>query len=272
MFHATIKSLLARKLRLVLSAIAIILGVGFVAGSFILTDTISKVFDNIFTNANQKVSVAVRGKETAVSSNQRLPVPASVLPTIRALPGVAAAQPQVGGYAQLLDKKGKTYPYHNGPPALGFAFDPNRAVSEDNLIDGRAPAGPGEIVIDKHTAEQTHYKVGDIAPVISRLPRKDYRVVGIFVEGKVANQAGASLVAFDLPTAQTVLGRPGEYDAILIAAAPDTSGAALLREIKPVLPQTTEAISGTQFANDNANDIKSGLAGFQTFLLVFGGV
>src|SRR4051812_15610591 len=145
MFRATVRSLMARKLRLVLSGIAIILGVGFVAGSFILTDTIGKVFDNIFANANQKVSVAIRGKETTVSSNQRQPVPASLLPAVRAVPGVAAAEPQVGGYAQLLDKKGKTYPYHNGPPAIGFAFNANRAVSEDNIVTGRPPSGPDEI-------------------------------------------------------------------------------------------------------------------------------
>src|SRR3954469_26047082 len=116
MFHATWKSLLARKLRLVLSGIAIILGVGFVAGAFILTDTIGQVFDNIFAQANKKVAVVIRGKETAVSSD-RNPVPAQLLTTVRALPGVAGAEPQIGGYAQLLDKKGKTYPYHNGPPA-----------------------------------------------------------------------------------------------------------------------------------------------------------
>jgi putative ABC transport system permease protein len=272
MFHATIKSLLARKLRLVLSAIAIILGVGFVAGSFILTDTIGKVFDNIFANANQKVTVAIRGKETAVSSQDRLPVPASVLSTVRALPGVTAADPQVAGYAQLLDKSGKTYPYHNGPPAIGFSFDPNKTVSEDNLVQGQAPTGSDQIVIDKHTADETHYRVGDVAPVLTRLGRSDYKIVGIFVEGKSANQAGASLTGFDLATAQQVLGRPGEFDAIVIASDPSVSGAALIREIEPVLPSTTEAVTGTQFANDNANNIKSGLQGFQTFLLVFGGV
>jgi putative ABC transport system permease protein len=272
MFRATLRSLMARKLRLVLSGIAIILGVGFVAGSFILTDTIGKVFDDIFANANQKVAVAIRGKESAVSNSQRLPVPASILPAVRTVPGVAAADPQVGGYAQLLDKKGKTYPYHNGPPAIGFAFDPNQTVSEDNLVAGHAPSGPDEIVIDKHTADDTHYKVGDSAPVLSRLPRKDYRIVGIYIEGKSANQGGASLIGFDLPTAEKVVGRPGEYDAILIAAQPETSGAAIIRSLQPLLPSTTEAVTGSQFASDNANDIKEGLRGFQTFLLVFGGV
>src|SRR4051795_8500390 len=164
MLHATLRSLLARKLRLVLSAVAIILGVGFFAGSLILTDTIGHVFDNIFAQANKKVAVVVRGKETAVSS-ERSQIPAAVLATVRSLPGVAAAEPQIGGYAQLVDKKGKTYPYSNGPPAIGVAFDPNRAVSEDNIIKGRPPSGAHEIVIDDKTARNTHYSVGDTAPV-----------------------------------------------------------------------------------------------------------
>lgn len=272
MFRATLRSLLARKLRLVLSAIAIILGVGFVAGSFILTDSIGKVFDNIFGTANQKVAVAIRGKQTAVSPGERQPVPAALLAQVRALPGVAAAEPLVGGYAQLLDKKGKPYPYQPGPPAIGFAFDADRKVSEDNLVAGRAPVGPNEIVIDKHTADVTRYRVGDSVPVITRRPRADYRVVGIFVLGTIANQGGASLTGFALPTAQQVLGRPGEYDSITVAASPNTSGTQLIREIQQILPPTTEVVSGSKFASDNANNIKEGLKGFQTFLLVFGGV
>jgi putative ABC transport system permease protein len=271
MFRATVRSLLARKLRLVLSGIAIILGVGFVAGSFILTDTIGQVFDNIFSNANQKVSVVVRGKETAVS-NDRQPVPASLLATVRALPGVAAAEPEIGGYAQLVDNKGKTYPYHNGPPALGFAFDTNQKVSQDNLVQGRAPAGPDEVVIDKHTADQTHYRVGDVAPVLTRLARQNYHIVGIYQLGTSDNQGGASLIGFDVATAQKVLGRSGEYDAINIAADSSVSGTQLIREVTPILPASTEAVTGSQEAKDSANDIKEGLKGFQTFLLVFGGV
>jgi putative ABC transport system permease protein len=269
MFHATLRSLLARKLRLVLSGVAIILGVGFVAGSFILTDTIGHVFDHLFAQANKKVAVVIRGKETEVSS-ERQPVPAALLATIRQLPGVAAAEPQVGGDAHLLDKK--SYPYQNGPPGLGFAFDPNRTVSEDNITEGRAPSGPDEIVIDAKTARNTHYHVGDTTPVITHLERKDYRIVGIYIEGTTGNQGGASLIGFDLPTAQKVLGRPGEYDVINIAARDNTSGKELIRELSTVLPSSVEAVTGSQQAKDNANDIKEGLKFFQTFLLVFGGV
>src|SRR3954471_3213644 len=104
MYRAALRSLLARKLRLVLSGVAVILGVAFIAGSLILTDTIGNVFDNLFASANQKVDAVVRGKETAVS-NDRHPVPATLLPQLRQLQGVAAAEPLIGGYAQLLDKK-----------------------------------------------------------------------------------------------------------------------------------------------------------------------
>ena len=272
MFRATLRSLLARKLRLVLSGVAVILGVSFIAGSLILTDTIGHVFDNLFASANQKVAVVVRGTETVVSTD-RHPVPASLLATVRQVPGVAAAEPLVGGYAQLLDKKGKTYPYHNGPPAIGFAFDPDRAVSEDNLVEGRAPSGPDEIVIDKQTADNTHYHVGDIAPVFTRLPRKDYRIVGIYVEGTSGNQGGASLIGFEAVTAQRVVGRPSEYDDIVIASTHGTNQQTLLRSVAAVLPSTAEAITGKQFANDQASEVKSGfLQFFQVVLLIFGGV
>jgi putative ABC transport system permease protein len=272
-FRATLKSLLARKLRLVLSGVAVILGVSFIAGSLILTDTIGNVFDNLFASANQKVAVVIRGQETAVSSSQRQPVPASLLATVRQLPGVAAAEPNIGGYAQLLDKKGKTYPYQNGPPAIGFAFDANQTVSEDNLVAGRAPTGPGEMVIDRHTAQETHYHVGDIAPVFTREPRKDYKIVGIYVEGTSGNQGGASLIGFDLATAQRIMGKPGEYDAILVASERGANDTQLLREIRTALPDTVEAVSGAQSAKDQADEIKGGfLKFFQVVLLIFGGV
>src|SRR3982751_3500777 len=141
MFRATLRSLLARKLRLVLSGTAIVLGVAFVSGSFILTDTIGRVFDDIFGEINKNVAVVVRGEKTAVSDQQRVPVPASLVDEIKRVPGVTPAHGDVGGYAQLVDKKGKTYPYFNGPPAIGFSFNADRQISADVIRAGRPPAG-----------------------------------------------------------------------------------------------------------------------------------
>jgi putative ABC transport system permease protein len=270
MFHATLRSLLARKLRLVLSGIAIILGVATVAGSFILTDTIGQVFDNIFAKGLEKTAVVVRGEKTDVS-DQRATVPASLVTKIKAVPGVQTAFAAVNGYAQIVDKKGKTYPYAKGPPAIGFSFNSDSLISNDVIRQGRPPTGPSEIVIDLRTARQTHYSLGDTAPVLSLQPRKVYTIVGIFTEGDNANQGGASLIAFEPTTAQAVLGRPGEVDQIFIGGS-GVSDKVLRDRISQVLPKGAEAVTGQQQAQDQANEIKSGLSFFLTFLLIFAGV
>jgi putative ABC transport system permease protein len=271
MFHATLRSLLARKLRLVLSGIAIILGVATVAGSFVLTDTIGKVFDDIFSKGLEKTAVVVRGEKTDVS-DQRSTVPASLVATIKAVPGVETAFGGVQGYAQLVDKKGKTYPYNNGPPAIGFSFDSDTRIAGEQIRQGRAPTGPDEIVIDQFTAKKTHYAVGDRVPVLSLHPRKTYTIVGIFTSGDNENTGGASLVAFEPATAQAVLGRPGEVDQIFIGGTAGVSDKELRNRVAAVLPAGTEAVTGKQQAADQADDIKEGLAFFLTFLLIFAGI
>src|SRR4051812_9638853 len=223
MFKATLRSLFARKLRLVLSGIAIVLGVSFVAGSFILTDTMSKVFDNLFAKVNENVSVVIRGAESDVSS-ERAPVPAGVLENVKELPGVEAAIGSVGGQGtNIVDEKGKTYPYHPGPPALGFNYDGGTAVSSVQLVAGTAPSTNRQMVIDATTAKNTHYAVGDIAPVITPKGRYDYKIVGIFTSGGEANQAGASVALFTDAEAQRLFGRPGEFAIINVAAEPGVS-------------------------------------------------
>ncbi|MDX6287220.1 MAG: putative transport system permease protein [Frankiales bacterium] len=271
MLHATLRSLLARKLRLVLSGIAIILGVATVAGSFVLTDTIGKVFDDIFSKGLEKTAVVVRGEKTDVS-DQRSTVPASLVTAVKAVPGVEAAFGGVTGYAQLVDKKGKTYPYHNGPPAIGFSFDSDTRIAGEQIRQGRPPAGPDEIVIDQFTAKKLHYVVGDRVPVLSLHPRKTYTIVGIFTSGDNENTGGASLVAFDPTTAQAVLGRPGEVDQIFIGGASGVSDTELRSRVATVLPKGVEAVTGKQQASDQADEIKQGLTFFLTFLLIFAGI
>jgi putative ABC transport system permease protein len=271
MLRATLRSLLARKLRLLLSGIAVVLGVTFVAGAFILTDTIGQVFDQIFANVNAKIAVVVRGNETAVSST-RQPVPESVLAAVRSLPGVKSAEGAVGGYAQLVDKKGKTYPYHSGPPALGFSYSGDDAISSIDIVAGQAPSTSNQIAIDKATAQATHFHVGDTVKVLTRLAPKRYRVTGIFISGGSTNQGGASITLFTQLRAQQIFGRPGQFDEIDVAATPGVTEQQLRDRIAKVLPSGVQAVTGTKAAADNANDVKSGLKFFTTFLLVFAGV
>jgi putative ABC transport system permease protein len=271
MLRATIRSLLARKLRLILSGLAVVLGVTFVAGSLVLTDTIGNAFDNLFAGDNAKNAVVVRGDKTAVSDT-RVPVPASVLPLVRRVDGVAAANGVVQGYAQLVDKKNKTYPYHGQAPTFGFNFEASQDLDNLRFVNGHGPRGPDEIAIDKATADGIGYHVGDTAKVLTRLAPKRYRIVGIFVAGGSVNQGGATLTVFTQSTAQHIFGRPGEFDEIDIASKPGVSQKELRDRVAPVLPDGVQAVTGVKAAKDTAADVKQFLSFFTTFLLVFAGV
>lgn len=275
MLRATFRSLLARKLRLLLSATAIVLGVSFVSGSLVLTDTLGRVFDELFASVNAKTAVEVRGKEPFDAGTQgeaaRQPVPASVLETVRAVDGVAAVVGDVSGYAQVVDADGE--PYSNGgAPTFGLNYDADPLTSSFTLRSGEAPQGPGEVALDAATSEATGFEVGDTVSVILAQGRKELTVSGVFGFGENDNLAGASIVALDQEVAEQLLGRPGEYDVVRAAAGDGVSQEELRDRVAAVLPAGTEAVTGEQSADETAGDIKEALGFFNTFLLVFAGI
>ncbi len=271
MLKATFRSLLARKLRLVLSGIAVVLGVAFVVGSLVLTDTLGSVFDHIFASAEANTAVVVRGTKSGVSDTRNL-VPQSVLARVRAVPGVLAASGDTSGYAQLVDRHNRAYPYFAGPPAIGLGYNSDKRLSAVEFAAGRGPVAADEIAVDLATANATKYHVGDVAPVLSLLPRSDYRIVGTFTVAGNVNEGGASLVMFTSAQAQKVMGQPGKFNSISVAATGGESATQLRDRIARVLPPGLQAVTGTQQANDSANQIKQGFSFFGTFLLVFAGV
>lgn len=276
MLRATFRSLLARKLRLLLSATAVVLGVAFVGGALTLTDTLGRVFDDLFTSVNAKTAVEVRGAKPFNVSAQdgpqtRLPVPTSLITSLRQVDGVAAAVGDVSGYAQLLDKKGK--PHGNGQaPVLGVNYDTDPATSSFTLRRGDAPDTPTEVALDATTARQTGYLVGDRVRVLLREGRREFTVSGVFGFGANDNLAGASILAFDQPTAEQVIGSPGEFQVIRLAAKDGVSHEQLLERVRSTLPKGLEAVTGQQSADEVAGDIKDALGFFNTFLLVFAAV
>ena len=147
MLRATLRSLLARKLRLLLSATAVVLGVAFVSGALVLTDTLGRVFDDLFVSTSQKTDVEVRGKALfeGDGGTTREPVSASLLPQLRQVPGVAAATGDVIGYAQIVGRDGKAYST-NGPPTFGQNFDADPLTSPYTMREGAGP-GRGEICL-----------------------------------------------------------------------------------------------------------------------------
>jgi putative ABC transport system permease protein len=275
MIRVVLRSLLARKLRLLLSTSAIVLGVAFVSGSMILTDTLGRVFDNLFVTVNAQTDLEVRGHVAIDGATGptvlRKPVAASLITTIAALPGVAGVTGDVSGYAQIVRKDGSTY-QTGGAPAGGINYDANPATSPMSLRNGRAPVAADEVALDVTTAKKAGFRVGDRITLLLASGRQQPIVTGTFGLGESDSLGGASIVAFEQKTAERILGRPGEYDAVRIAAADGVSASDLRQRLTQALPGTVEVATGSQIAAESANAVKSGLGFFSTLLLAFAGV
>ncbi len=271
MKNVTIKGLLAHKLRLALTSLAIVLGVTFIAGTFVLTDTLHNTFSNLFGNIYQKVDFQVRGvaqfpgnSATAV----RNPLPEPVLATVQHVPGVGTAVGQVEGYAQFVAPDGKAI--SNGSAAtLGIAFDPHRQISELRLTEGNPPATSDDVVMDAATAQKFHFKVGASVRILSQQPPKAYTITGIGQFGNAPNLAGATLAAFTLPTAQFVVGEVGQLDYINIVAKSGADKAVVQRDIAHALPAGAEVVTGQTVVSEDTSAVDQALSFFSTALLVF---
>ncbi|MGO8873445.1 MAG: ABC transporter permease [Acidimicrobiales bacterium] len=268
----TIKGLLAHKLRLVLTALAIVLGVTFISGTLVLTDTLHNTFTTLFGNIYQHVDFEVRG--TAAFTGRtgqgavRKPIPDSIVTTVRAVPGVSYAEGTVSGYAQFVAPDGKAI-ITGGAPTLGVSYVPNPQLSALRLATGTAPTTPDDVVMDQGTAQKYHFHVGERVRILLEGPPQTFTVTGVATFGTANNLAGATLAAFDLPTAQHLFGLTGRYDAIDVLAAPGADKASVQRAIARALPAGVEVVTGQTVANEQTNDINQALSFFSTALLVF---
>ncbi len=271
MWKVTVKGLLAHKLRLALTAIAIVLGVTFVSGTFILTDTLHNTFTSLFGNIYQNIDFQVRGVaqfSAGTGEAVRNPVPESILASVRGVPGVEAASGSVQGYAQFVSRDGKAVST-GGAPTLGLSFDPDSRISELRIVEGRAPTTSHDVVMDIGTAQKFGFAVGDRVRVLLAGPPKTFTITGLARFGTADNLAGATLAAFTMPTAQAVLGDEGQFDAIDVVAAPGADKAAVEQGIARVLPRGVEVVTGQTVADEQTSSIDQALSFFSTALLVF---
>ena len=169
MWKVTIKGLLAHKLRLALTALAIVIGVTFIAGTFVLTDTLNQTFDSLFGSIYQKVDFQVRGVAELGSGGfaTRNPIPETIVPSLRAIPGVQVAEGTVTGYAQFVDKEGKAITT-GGAPTLGVSFDPDPRLSSLHVDQGKPPTTPDQVVMDRATAQKYGFVVGQRVEILFR--------------------------------------------------------------------------------------------------------
>jgi len=270
-----LRGLLGRKLRTVLTALAIVLGVATVSGTYVLTDSINNAFHSIFFETRAGSDVVVSGKSAFdLTGDSGVTAPSfdeGLLQRVRALPDVAEADGQVNGQAQLIGKDGKAIVY-GGAPNLGFSIA--RGESRFNplqLVSGNWP-GMNEVVVDKSTASKEDIELGQQIGVQALGPVQRLRVSGIVKFGSVSTIGGATLSGFDLPTAQRLFKKRGQLDEIAVAGARGVPDSKLLAEIEGVLPAGTQARSSQAQSREDSKETDSFISFLQKFLLGFGGV
>ena len=274
MTRFALKGILGRKLRTVLTALAIVLGVAMVSGTFVLTDSIDNAFNTIFTDVYRGTDATITGKtafDLQDSGSVAPPFDESLLGDLKALPDVAQAVGGVGGDAQLVDSKGKAITF-GGAPNLGFSVDPTQpAFNSLTLVDGAWPK-EGEVVIDRATAGKKHLKIGQQIGVQAQGPTEQLRISGLVKFGSVSSIGGATLAGFSLPTAQQLFLKQGKLDQIRVAAKNGVAQETLVAEIQKILPAGTQVRSGTAQATEDAANTNDFISFLQKFLLAFGGI
>jgi putative ABC transport system permease protein len=271
MITVAFKGLLGRKTRAILTALAIVLGTGMVGATFIFTDTLNKAFTGVFATPYENASVVVSGKQIVTGAANTPSVPASLVARIKAVPGVEAAS---GGFlfatVKLVGANGKAI--GNGGPQFGFGVDPaDKRFTPLALTSGRWPSGSGEITIGAVTAAKEHYAVGDTigAKGIGRVRR--YTITGL-AEIPGVSSGSATLAAFDVATAQVLLGKQGRYDSISVVGSSDVTPAALAARIKPLLSETETVRTSAAEAESVNKSVTGGIGGLKYILLAFAGI
>lgn len=274
MRRVMIKGLLAHKLRLALTALSVVLGVAFVAGTFVLTDTLGATFDTLFSEVTGNTDAQIRSTLELTpqdpSAPTRGPVKESLLEAVREVSGVEQAEGYVQGRAPIVGEDG-TFVGNPMAPSFGGSASGLGTLSPFKIKEGRAPKGDDEVVIDAATARSESFAVGDRVR-IDASQTGTYTLVGIVGFGSADNLAGATFVLWDMPTAQRVLHRLGEFDEIAVKAKEGVSRPELVTQLQRVLPQGIEAVTSDVAAEQQAGDVKEALGFFNVFLLAFAAV
>jgi putative ABC transport system permease protein len=271
-----LKGLLGRKLRTALTALAIVLGVTMVSGTYVLTDSIDSAFDTIFTDIREGSDIVVSGKSAFdLSDGSGASAPAfaeSVLGTVRDVDGVALAEGSVNSESTtLIGRDGKAV-VKGGAPNLGFSISEGNSPFNPLALEQGTWPGPNEVVIDKATAADEKFKIGDTVGVQADGPVERLRVSGIVRFNSPISIGGATLAGFDLRTAQQLFKKEGKLDEIAVAASAGTPDAELLKNIRDVLPEGTQARTATAQAAEDASDTNEFITFLQGFLLAFAGI
>jgi putative ABC transport system permease protein len=266
-----LKGMLGRKLRSALTAVAIVLGVSMISGTYVLMDTTMRAFDEVFETAFAKTDVSVSGKTPfGAMEDPPPPVSAALLGRIRRHEKVEQAEGFVEDTAQLRDAKGAALAGRGFPLAMGITA--GSVFNPLDTIAGREPAGPGEIALDEATARANDFAVGSRIGVAARGPLEWFRVVGVFRFGGVESLGPIQMIVFDLPVAQRLFEKQGLYDVIDVRGREGVTSAELVRAVEPLLPGTAEAKTRDERVEASSSAVGEGMAIVRYVLLAFAGI
>ncbi|MEU9124446.1 FtsX-like permease family protein [Streptomyces sp. NPDC048506] len=278
MFRTALRNVLAHKARLLMTVLAVLLGVAFVSGTLVFTDTLGNAYKNQSAKSYDNVAAAItssgspsgppRGKKHDEGISQQ------TVDRIGKLPGVASATGQVSGFAGVADTKGKLIGTTSVNSGTNFAPGTNGRDPRYAFVSGRGPARTGEVALDKDTADTGGLHVGDPARIATNGPVKTYTVTGVFTTDDSAVSAGGSLALFDTASAQSLYLAPGHFSDVTVTADKGVSQQKILDEVTPLLPKdgSTTAQTGKQLADQQAQHIEQQFSLMGIVLLVFAAI
>jgi putative ABC transport system permease protein len=274
-FKIALKSTLAHKGRLLLTSLAVIAGCAFLSGVFVFSDTIRGSFDRLFANAFENTDAFVRSSnviEGDFGAETRDRLPDSLVDEVAQMPGVTEVDPNVQGYARITNAEGDVVGI-DGPPKFGGNFSAS-ASSPWQLVEGQAPQGDDQVVIDKLSAKQGDIDVGDQVTITAQGGSRQFTVTGIAEFAGSETAGGANFALFDLATAQQfIINQPGLVDSISVVGDGSMSDEALAAEIQDHLQgRDIEVLTGQEITDENQSDIEQGLSFFTIFLTIFAAI
>ena len=268
----TLRGVIARKWRIFLTILAVVSGVAFVSGAFVLTDSVKKSINDLFATLSEGIDIEVRasiafGDEATAD---RDPVPNDLIATVAAVDGVRLAEGNLLRAATVIKTDGK--PLRTSGPSFGIAWIGPDGLDGRTIVEGRPASGPDEVTIDKSSARRAGYEVGDTVTIVGPVGKGEFTLVGLNGTGKTTNGGGASIAAFDPVTADEFLGAKGLVDSIYVAIDDGADRDTVMRAIEEVMPAGTEVITGEQSARETAGAINDIIDIFGNVLLGFAAV
>ncbi len=285
MFRLTVRSLLAHRARLVATALAVMLGIGFVAGTYVLTDTLRASLESVVSQSSHSVDAVVQGTSALSGSatgtgagagsgdplSAGTPVPDSTTAKVAAVPGVAAADGQVVGPASLIGADGKPVGSQYGL-SVGLSVGTVPALRSLELRSGRFAASSDQVDLDVATAASERLHLGQQVRVAGNGPVRTMTLVGLVTYGGSTDLGGTVILGFDLPTAEAIAGVPGHVQAVLVAAGPGVGADTVVARIRSALGPGYTVLNGAQYLQQRTDTLSQGLGFLSTALLIFAGV